>query len=105
MATARIVLVVALLAAGCTSTSTKVEHTWQQYEQRKTEVIERWEKAPLDDATRRAHAMPDANPVAQIAWISVAAGLAYTLEDLAALERALAALEATDAEIAALTAR
>ena len=104
MRCAFLVVTVALVVGACSSESARLESTWQRFEQRQQEVIERWETLPIDAEQRRAHAMPDQNPVARVAALTSAAGLAYMSEDLPMLTRALEQLEACDAELTQLVA-
>ena len=99
---ARILAAAALLLGACASNDRKIESTWQQIEQLEDSVLARWDKISLDPATRQALSMPDRNPVARVAWITVLAGAAYVQGDLPTLEHARDLLADCDAEVAAL---
>jgi hypothetical protein len=90
----------ALVLGACASAETRLEETWERFVHLQEAVTARWESIPLDAAQRQAFAMPDENPVAQIARITMVASHAYLLKDLPALESALDLLVACDAEVA-----
>ncbi len=99
--TLRLALAAAALAA-CTSNQTKLERTWQHFEHRRVEVMERATAATQAEVARGVEPEnPALGPAGQVVGITAYGCIAYLAGDLAGLEHAVQRLEDCDRTIVA----